>query len=93
MNVYLRCSLLHAPTSPLDWLSGRGTEAAGTVPPVDGHEYNVAREEADQENKRLRGANPLWDNLELHDVHPIMFGETPADLNNNFAFERRIMSY
>lgn len=76
--------------SIIDW-SGY---PAGTPKPtgpfriLSGAEYNQARKAANATNAALHRADPAWESVIIHEVHPIKFGGSPTDVSNKIGLSR-----
>ena len=56
---------------------------------LEGEEYEIARKKANGANRNLRKSDNYYsDNrLEIHEVEPVKFGGSPADLTNKTAIQ------
>ncbi len=52
---------------------------------IEGAEYDSARSAANSANAALHRADSAFDDLQLHEIHPVKFGGSPASLANKVA--------
>ena len=49
---------------------------------IEGVEYDTARGVANQTNQAMHTANPTLKGMQIHEIHPVKFGGSAADISN-----------